>query len=99
MEGIVVRPTMIISISASYLRTLERQLNDGKPFDEETLQLLKDAMNNITDPELARSLKRHMEGWMAVEVGELNRFNSDPDLGAWIQRYARDVIIRAKCKQ
>ena len=39
-----------------------------------------------------------MEGWMALEVGELKRFNSDPDLGAWIERYARDVIIKAKCK-
>jgi hypothetical protein len=72
---------MSLSTTANLLRELERKYNAGKPLDAEARQRLEHYLHDITDEELKQSLMRHMDGWTAVEAGDLEKFDMDPELG------------------
>ena len=87
---------MSLSISANQLRTLERKYNAGKSLDAAARQRLNHHLNDITDEELKQSLMRHMDGWVAVQAGDLEKFDTDPELGSKIERYILESFAKAK---
>jgi hypothetical protein len=87
---------MSLSINANLLRELERKYNVGKPFDAERLELLKDALFNITDEELRQGIEQDLEGLAAREAGDLEKFDPDAELESKIELYILKSFSKAK---